>query len=107
MKTVNILGTEYQLVISDSVTDKNLKNADGYCDHSVKKCVIDTLEPELDSLEDLQMRKRHVIRHELIHAFLFESGLGADSWAANEEIVDWMAAQIPKMVAVFREVDAL
>ena len=69
MKTVNILGTEYQLVISDSVTDKNLKNADGYCDHSVKKCVIDTLEPELDSLEDLQMRKRHVIRHELIHAF--------------------------------------
>ena len=36
---------------------------------------------------------KKVIRHELVHAFLFESGLSVNSWADNEEIVDWIAIQ--------------
>lgn len=40
-------------------------------------------------------------------AFLFESGLGADSWGINEEIVDWIAYQFPKMAEAFGKVDAL
>lgn len=39
--------------------------------------------------------------------FLFESGLGADSWGINEEIVDWIAYQFPKMAEAFGKVDAL
>jgi hypothetical protein len=39
---------------------------------------------------------------------LLESGLNAssnpaDSWAMNEEMVDWFAIQIPKMIKTFHE----
>ena len=44
-----------------------------------------------------------VFLHEVVHAFLFESGLSGNSWAANEEIVDWMAHQIPKIVQSLEE----
>jgi hypothetical protein len=51
-------------------------------------------------------------RHEIIHAFLFESGLNMDSrsssaWATNEEMVDWMAIQFPKMNKLFQELDVI
>ena len=48
------------------------------------------------------------MRHELIHAFLFESGLAENSnWARNEEMVDWIARQFPKMAKTFQEVKVL
>ena len=42
------------------------------------------------------------MRHEIVHAYLFESGLAEcssniTSLAQNEEMVDWIARQIPKM----------
>jgi len=49
-----------------------------------------------------------VIRHELIHAFLFKSGLDACAeWARNEEMVDWLAIQFPKLMKAFQEADCL
>ena len=44
-----------------------------------------------------------MIRHEIIHAFLYESGMkecssATQSWVENEEMVDWFAIQIPKIV---------
>lgn len=39
--------------------------------------------------------------------FLFESGLDSESWGRNEEIVDWIANQFPKMMKAFDEVNAL
>ncbi|HJA90843.1 MAG TPA: hypothetical protein H9948_08655 [Candidatus Jeotgalibaca merdavium] len=48
------------------------------------------------------------IRHELIHVFLFESGLGENSqWAQNEEMVDWFARQFPKLLKAFQAVSAI
>ena len=35
------------------------------------------------------------------------AGLGADSWGINEEIVDWIAYQFPKLAEAFAKVDAL
>lgn len=99
--TVNILGVPYTIIESDRVKDMNLNHADGYCDSSTKKIVIDTFRDEPGSLEDLESYKKKVIRHEIIHAFLFESGLGCESWAANEEIVDWIAYQFPKLLDTF------
>lgn len=56
--------------------------------------------------------KKDIMRHEIIHAFLDESGLQMSSfasgaWAENEEMADWFALQLPKMVKVFREVGCL
>lgn len=42
------------------------------------------------------------MRHELTHAMLSESGLQSESaWAMNEEIVDWIAIQGPKLMEVW------
>lgn len=51
---------------------------------------------------------KKTLRHEIIHAFLFESGLGYDScpsesWAANEEMVDFFAHQSHKIFKTFEK----
>lgn len=105
--TVDVLGTEYAIVQSNKVDDLTLETCDGYCDTSVKKIVIDTFQEAPNSLENLNEYKKKVIRHELVHAFLFESGLGCNSWADKEEIVDWIAIQFPKLLKVFESTDLI
>lgn len=105
--TVDVLGTKYEIIESDCISDDNLNNNDGYCDFSTKKIVIDTFKNTPGSMEDLEKYRRQVIRHELVHAFLFESGLDASSWGKNEEIVDWIAIQFLKLFEAFEKVEAL
>lgn len=108
LKKVNILGTEYELQELNKTSDENLATSDGYCDTSVKLCVIDEMNgTEAGQKKNLLAYKKQVVRHELIHAFLFESGLDACSWAQNEEMVDWIAMQFPKMLQAFQECDCL
>ena len=107
MITVDILGVEYTIKESNKVEDVNLENCDGYCDHSTKTIVIDTFQDSPNSLKDLETYRKLVIRHEMVHAFLFESGLGGCSWAKDEEIVDWIAAQFPKMLNTFKELNVI
>ena len=105
--TVNVLGTKYTIRESNKLTDPNLECNSGYCDHSVKTIVIDTFKDSPGSLKDLDEYKKTVIRHELIHAFLHESGLDACSWARDEEIVDWIACQFPKIQEAFVQCNAV
>ena len=104
---IDVLGTSYSIRQSNKVENLNLEDADGYCDHSVKSIVIDTFKDSPGSLEDLDEYKKQVIRHEVIHAFLFESGLDTNSWARNEEIVDWFAIQFPKLLKAFESSDCI
>lgn len=105
--TIKVLGVDYEIIESNREDDNNLEDADGYCDFSVKKIVIDTFKNRPGSMEDLTEYKKQVIRHELTHTFLHESGLDANSWAGNEEIVDWIAIQFLKMAEAFGKVHAL
>ena len=63
--------------------------------------------------EVIQRMEKCTIRHELVHAFLNESGLQWNSfapekaWAKNEEMVDWFAIQAPKMFEAFRLAGAI
>ena len=64
---------------------------------------------EYDRKSD-RTRANRVLRHEIIHAFLIESGLdasslqnGDDGWATNEEMVDWFARMWPRIQAVYKE----
>ena len=107
---INVLGTEYTLEESNLQADGYLDGRDGYCDTSIKKCVVDEMKPtgDLGQKKNLEEYKNSVKRHEIIHAFLFESGLEACcGWAGNEEMVDWLAIQIPKMVKTFKEAGCL
>lgn len=106
---VNVLGAVYSVVESNKINNPRLKYCDGYCDNTIRECVIDNCDDaDLMAKSNLKEFKKKVIRHELIHAFLFESGLAENSeWANNEELVDWIAFQFPKMMKAFQEADCL
>lgn len=110
-KTVNILGTEYE-VIMDAPDEMLPEDADGAMDHSVKRIVVAKFESNRNSIKDLDVYRKKVLRHEVIHAFLFESGLWNNSgnvtaWGQSEEIADWFAIQSPKIMKVFEELEVL
>ena len=113
-KKINILGTEYRLEYRKKEDDSNLNsNCDGYTDTSVKLLVVEDMQPEEGCKLDLTEYRKRVARHEIIHAFLFESGMEANThvcgngWAANEEMVDWIAIQFPKILEAFKVADVL
>lgn len=108
---VNILGSEWNVKFGSEKEYPNLTNVDGYTDLSTREIVVDDMEAskgQIGAKADLESYQKHVVRHEIIHAFLLESGLdsnsnSADSWAVNEEMVDWFAIQSPKIFKVFNE----
>ncbi len=105
---IDVLGTTYTLRESNKVDDPALEQCDGYCDDTAKVCVIDECQ-SLDAFAklDMDVYRRKLIRHELTHAFLSESGLCACSWAGNEEIVDWIANMFPKLAQAFSQGEQL
>lgn len=110
---VNILGTKYKIVNRTESEDPKLKENDGYCDSSTKEIVLLIYPEDVMNKRDMKKFRKQVLRHEIIHAFLCESGLEASAsvpisgWAQNEEMVDWIAIQFPKIWEAFKEVDCL
>lgn len=102
-RKINVLGTEYKYFYKCVNQDEKLRECDGYCDSSVKHIVVCDLAVDNMTVGDVMAHENKVFLHEVVHAFLFESGLSGNSWAANEEIVDWMAHQIPKIVQSLEE----
>lgn len=113
--TVNILGAEWSVRFGDEKDYPVLKNADGVTDSSTRELIVhnmDSSRGQVGAKRDLDAYRRKVLRHEIIHAFLYESGLGensntADMWALNEEMIDWLAFQIPKIISVMQKAGAL
>ena len=104
---VNVLGTMYTIQESNKVDDPALEQCDGYCDNTTKMCVIDSMNcSDVMAKQNMKDYKNKVIRHELVHAFLYECGLAENSWANNEEIVDWIANMFPRMKAAFDEAES-
>lgn len=103
---VNVLGTMYTIQESNKVDDPALEQCDGYCDDTIKVCVIDSMNcSDAMAKQNMQEYKKKVIRHELVHAFLSECGLAENSWASNEEIVDWIANMHHKLKAAFEQAE--
>lgn len=102
---INVLGAEY--TITKAHDDPRLEDIDGFCDETTKEIVVETYDgedgkPGVKAKLDIQRNKN--VRHELVHAFLFESGLAENSpWAQNEELVDWIAIQGPKIYKAWQE----
>lgn len=86
--------------------------ADGCMDQSLHVIRIAQFEADKNTIQDMESYRKKVLRHEIIHAFLYESGLWNNSgnvqaWAQSEEITDWIAIQSPKLFQAFKEVDCL
>lgn len=104
---INILGTDYTVKTQTEATDKYLIGRDGYCDKTTKEIVIDEFKETDITVKNLKCYSKTVLRHEIIHAFLTESGLDSESWAKNEEMVDWIALQFPKMLIAFKKAECV
>lgn len=108
-KTVNILGTDYKMrFVADGTDRLGDFAADGYVDTTIKEIVIGHFKPDNRSMQDLDTYQKKVMRHEIIHAFFYESGLWNNSadvsgWAINEEMVDWLAIQHSKLHTAFEK----
>ena len=117
--TVNVLGTPYRIkkMAYDAEPAFKKRSIDGYCngfEHIIVYCDLDTDKRwEEETPETRRICEKETIRHELVHAFLNESGLkestgvSNNGWATFEEMVDWIALQAPKMYALFKELDLL
>lgn len=107
---INILGTEWTIEYRNANTDLLLKENDGYTDPSANLIVIANKRKDDDVLDFKEIQKR-CLRHEIIHAFLFESGLGPNfehsRYGHEETMVDWIAIQFPKILKVFKEAGCL
>lgn len=116
---VNILGTEYTIEVKeytdDGVFERN--HFDGYHDGYQKKiftCDMHTYPGwENEEEETIKECMKQTLRHEITHAFLHESGLSDSTmqsprgWAKNEEMIDWIAFQGPKIYEVWEEASAI
>lgn len=106
---INVLGTEYTIQIVPPTHESLHNDLDGVCDWSSKTIFVsDCSNVNFDNIPEYV---KAVKRHEIIHAFLNESGL-ASSWehkptGHEETVVDWMALQFPKMIKAFEAADAL
>ena len=109
---VYILGTQYNIKLISESDDPMLKTLEGYTDQTAKKIVVKLIEKKSGSVQNLADYAKNIMRHELIHAFLFESGLGTcaneiDCLSQNEEMVDWFAYQSPKIFKLFQQLNCL
>lgn len=111
MQTINILGTEYSIHKQSSKDNSKLEGNNGICEQYSKKIVLNTLEDEKQDVmcvENVEEFEKKTLRHEIIHAYLGESGLrNSSEWAENEEMVDWFSIQLPKIFKTFKELDVI
>lgn len=109
---VDILGSEWTIQFRDE--DPAFEKAQGYAEPNEKIIIIENVKPTnpnepLELTEYAQsIDQKRVLRHEILHAFLMESGLDAnanavENWAINEEMIDWFAIQSPKIFKVYKE----
>lgn len=111
-KVVDILGTEYKIIFKefDGKQDVDGYSIDGYCDYTSKEIVIRN--DNINELGDFIDYQKHLLRHEIIHAFMSESGLRSNwqhaaQFGQDETTVDWFAIQSPKIYKVYKTLDIL
>lgn len=103
---IDVLGVKYAVEEHSEEEDKILKEADGYCDKTSRKIVVKRKSDDCD-LDAFEVFQKKVLRHEIIHAYLFESGLHENfehpKFGHDETFVDWIAVQFPKLAYSFRQ----
>ena len=110
---IKIMGEKWRIEIRKYEDDESLHEGElgGYCAVYIKTIVIRDFRLETD--EETAVRyMREALRHEIIHAFFYESGLwnnssGAENCSMDEQTIDWFAIQSPKIFRVYKECNIL
>lgn len=113
-RKIDVLGSEWYILFRSEKDDEYLKTGvDGYTDYTTKTIVVAEIEKGIGVVENIQEHMKKVARHEVVHAFLCESGLRensssiTDGWATNEEMVDWIAFQGPKICKAWADAELI
>jgi hypothetical protein len=115
---IDVLGTKYEIIVKKLGEEEVFERLSvcGFCDEFNKEILV--CDPascegwEHAEQKIIDIARKEIIRHEIIHAFLIESGLGAATtessggWAKNEEMIDWFAVQGLKIYTAWREAGA-
>ena len=108
---INVLGTEYTIYEKTEEQDYRLKDCDGFCDKTSKEIVVIKIIDDNCDLHKPKWYTDKLLRHEIVHAFLFESGMHeCTNWDAkeschNEQLVDWIAVQWHKIDEVYKQLE--
>lgn len=114
--TIDVLGIEWTIKIQTLEENENFSQCDGYCDPSIKTIFVRKYtndESNKFGYSDKDYMRNKVTRHEILHAFMYESGLWRNSammeepWSFNEEMIDWIAIQGVKIYKAWTEANAL
>lgn len=119
---IDVLGITYDIKVCPRDEDPYLNDnpgCGGYCDTDAKVIVLP------DFTDDRYYKRQHLtpkaidnrwkvgMRHELVHAFLAESGLDDNaltwnhSWTNNEEMSDWIAIMGPRLIKAWQKCGCL
>lgn len=110
---VNILGATWSVHFENVESNPRYEKHNGWCDNSTKQCHIGFRPKNLMSPENPYEFYNSIARHEIIHAFLYESGIvnaaiiRTNKWCKDEMMIDWMAAQMPKIYEVFKQLNIM
>ena len=117
-KIINILGADYTILLKTPKEDPSFTGTNmlaGYCSYNDKILCINCNPYYYKDKKDewIINDMKEVIRHEIFHAFFNESGLGQSAfqyngpWSCNEEMIDWLAMQSPKIFKIFTELEII
>lgn len=117
--TINILGTKYNIIYRNYDDDDAFERRGiaGYCDGYAKRIVLCNMSTykgwQNEQKDTIAQCQKQTLRHEIVHAFLDESGLIDSShwedgpWSRNEEMVDWIANQGAKIYKAWMDAKAI
>ena len=102
--TIDILGSEWTVYVKQESEDNRLKDCAGFTDWTVREIIIRDCRED-GNLKNLEAFMMKVLKHEIVHAYMCESGLGDDwehkSFGQEETVVDWIAFQMMKIVSTY------
>ena len=97
----DILGQEWTVCLCSNQEDSRLKECMGFTDWTSRRIVIGRIPEDDTNLDQPMVMLCKVLRHEMVHAFLFSSGLGDDcmhpEMGHDETMVDWIAYHLHRI----------
>ena len=104
---INVLGTKYKIKYQNDLENSKLSDCNGLCEVYSKEIIIDKENLIVNTRKHANLGEfnKKVIRHEIIHAFLYESGLS--SYYKDETLTDGLAVLLPKMFKVMSTLKVL
>ena len=103
---VNILGSEWTVRSATEAEEPRLDGVNGFTDWTTRTICLE--KNTIGNIGSIETYMKQVIRHEVVHAFMFESGLGDafehKDYGQEETIVDWFAFQMGNIMNVVMDI---